>query len=660
MTVMEEYLVVTPRGTYRVPLDNDEAGTLIDLLDYYVGKGTATGPDTLRAMSRQQVQAQLGRPTLPEGTKTNPFPKPAVIIGDENGGGSFTRGWLSWQISSYQNKVMQAQMAAIEGLAPASAPSAPEGDTTPASPDADAEIAATEATAWTRGDRVWEGPGTADARVVIVTSRGIVTPSGWVQTGPLPSAADVQRFVLWHWKKKPSDLPQLWFTAEAMDGLGIDVEDADPDDIETVVAETFGCKVSWSQSGFFTCRWGVAAQAEETDQQSGAARSASLVFLPWLPLDPSDARPGDLGVAGIEGTATELPEDEDQAAPILAERIAWLCGLGEGVAPASRWSTVGAAYADVKRASSSIKKIKPGPVPSEVSASQSDIDPDMHEGKRPHKAKSDHIIVVTDQRSAYLPSAGGLQLGYGEPNRVTDPNPDELDKEKPPFGLWRVTTPPGCEIDGLDMRLPLPNGYMSRDEARTFWTTTRGAQHLIAPVDVGGAGLTPAELRIDAAWLWPQQTQLLRGWAAGLRDRLKEAIEQGRQDQVDMIKAMYKAYLGRSRSDKWNPRQAHHHQPVHYASIQADVRARALKFAVAIKDTYGWYPVAADVDAWVYWLPAFSECPDCSGDSCERCGGRGRIATDPYVLEEPSQYNGKYRIKEIERPGQQPEGGPGA
>ncbi len=678
---MEEYLVVTPRGTYRVPMDAEDAGTLIDLLDFYVDKGSAIGPDRLRALSRQQVLAKLGRPTLPEDKET-PFPDHAVVIGDENGDGAFTRGWLEWQITTYQDARMRAKTAAdeCEEAAPAPAdkpanahqvesdtetapngaanseelaPSAVSAAGTPENADQETPAAPE---AWKRGARVWEAPGSADERVVIVTSRGIASPSGWVQAPPPPSAADIQRFVLWHWRKKPPDMPQLWFTPEAMDHLGMDVEDADPDDVNTIVAETFGCKVSWSQSGFFTCRWGAAAAPDGADVEAAAARSASLVFLPWLPLDPSDARPGDLGVAGIEGQESELPEDEEQAAPILAERIAWLCDFGPGVMPGPRWSTVGAAFADVKRRASSIKQIKPGKLPGEVTASQSDLDPDIHEGKRPHKAKSDHIIVETDQRAAYLASASQLFLGYGEPSRVEHPDADVLSAQRPPFGLWRVTTPAGKNIDGLDMRLPMPNGYMSRDEQRTFWTTTRGAQHLISSVDVGGTGLTPAELQIDAAWVWPHQSQLLRQWAAGIRERLSEAIAGGRTDREAMLKAMYKAYLGRTRSNKWSPRQGHHEQPAHYASIQADVRHRALKFAVRIKNEYGWYPAAADVDAWIYWLPAQTACPDCDGQGCEHCGSTGHIATDPSVLEEPSQFNGKYRIKTIERPVQMPDG----
>ena len=94
-----------------MPLDSDEAGTLIDLLDYYVSKDVASGPDRLRAMTRQQVLAQLGRSTLPE-SKDNPFPESAIVVGEENGGGSFTRGWLPWQISTWQDDEMQARITA--------------------------------------------------------------------------------------------------------------------------------------------------------------------------------------------------------------------------------------------------------------------------------------------------------------------------------------------------------------------------------------------------------------------------------------------------------------------------------------------------------------------------------------------------------------------
>ncbi len=52
---------------------------------------------------------------------------------------------------------------------------------------------------------------------------------------------------------------------------------------------------------------------------------------------------------------------------------------------------------------------------------------------------SGHIIVRTDQRAAYLASAGQLQLGYG-PKRVADPGPNVLTSQQWPFGLWRVAS----------------------------------------------------------------------------------------------------------------------------------------------------------------------------------------------------------------------------
>lgn len=673
-----EYLITTPAGTYRLQSGTHDADDLIALLDHYISEGVLVGPELLRALSRQQVLAKLGRPTFPE-SKTNPFPGPAMVIGDDQATRGFTRGWLDGQITAWQDTRMQAVTAAEPehtatteppaAQPPAAETAAPDPEPEPepqpqqASGDSEAqtadeatetaehpgtetnprdnETAAPAVSSWQTGSRLWTGPGAADERVVLVSCRGVVTPSGWVLGPALPAPANVARFVAWHWRKKPSTLPQMWFTAEAMEAFGMAVEDADPAQVGDIVAETFGCTVSWHQSGFFTCRWGsqTTADGDGDTPAAGAGRSAQLVFIPWLPLDPSDARPGDLGVAGIENTETELPEDEEQAVQILAERIAWLCTLGDGVVPGSRWSTVGAAFADVKRRASTVKSIKAGPLPEEVRAAQSDLDPDLHEGKRPHHiSRSEVVVVETDQRAAYLASAGTLQLGYGTPTRVDRPDPELLVSQKPSFALWRVTTPAGSQIKDLDRRLPLPNEYMQWDEPRTFWTTTRGAQHLIAPIDNGGTGLAPEALGIDAAWIWPAQTQLLRGWATEIRNRLNEAIAEGRQDRIDMLKAMYKAYLGRTASAKWSPRMGHHHQPVHYAAIQADVRFRALRYAVGIRNAYGWYPVAADVDAWTYWLP---------------------LDTDLSVLEEEPK-NGKYRVKTAEYPPGFDQSGPAA
>lgn len=623
-----EYLITTPAGTYRIDSSTDEAGDLIALLDYYIGTAGGEGPGPLRALSRQQVLAELGRSTLPE-DREHPFPDPAVVIGDEEGGGAFTRGWLSWQISAWQDTRMAAltqtsgegaESGGIgadrgeqrDGVAGEQGPRAVGASTTVVDGD----------DRWAKGSRQWEAPGAADDRVAIVASRGVAVPSGWVLSSQQMSGEGVLRFINWHWPRRPEGLPQIWFTTEAMEIIGLPIEDADPKTVAEVVAETFGCRVSWHQAGYFTCRWG-------SEEGEAAGRSAQLVFLPWLALDPASARPNDLGVAGTIGTPTLLPDDEARAVPILAERIGWLATLGDGVVPASRWGTVGAVFADIKRRASSVKSIKACPLPVDVAATRSQqIDPDLHEGRRPRKARGEALKVETDQRAAYLASAEKLQFGYGEPIRVEYPDVERLEAQKKPAGLWQVTTPPGREL-GVHKRLPMPLGHMHWDEPRTFWTTTRGIEHLMAPVEKGGAGVAPAELNISAAWLWPYQHQLLRGWAAELKKRLKEAADEGREDREDMIKAMYKAYLGRMASDKWSGLQRHHQQPAMAAAIRADTRFRAMEFAVRVAESHGLYPVAADVDAWHYWVA-----PDFN------------LA----ALRDDSDNFGKYRIKAVEHP----------
>jgi hypothetical protein len=73
-----EYLVTTPAGTYRVesiPGVEDVISVLGDLVERRAIGGSAP----LLMLSRQQVLALLGRPTLPVG-KGNPFPASNVIM----------------------------------------------------------------------------------------------------------------------------------------------------------------------------------------------------------------------------------------------------------------------------------------------------------------------------------------------------------------------------------------------------------------------------------------------------------------------------------------------------------------------------------------------------------------------------------------------------
>ncbi|ORB77058.1 hypothetical protein, partial [Mycobacterium timonense] len=445
---------------------------------------------------------------------------------------------------------------------------------------------------WPVKSRQWtDTPIVADGRVAIITSRGIVKPYGAVIAGPMPSSDALHKFLVWHWGPKPKEQPQVWFTYEALTGVGVPMDNL-PDDLPGLVAETFQCEVTWSQSGWFTCRF--------TDHD-GNNRKAQIVLAPLLYLDPPPQRPGDMGVAGVEGTPTELPEDESEAVKILADRIAWLAGIGDaGLVPASRWATVGAQLLDRKRQSGRAKQIEACPLPTEVTVEAGgDLEPTLPVkwDNRPHRGRGDALDVQVDQRAAYLASAGQVELGFGKPKELRKIKVDVFHEQRPPFGLWRLNLPPAEQIDGMTTKLPLPHPHMSWKEPTTLWVTTRSIQHLTAPVEAGGAGLAVEELDITTAWVWPEQSRLLRGWADALRVKLHEAREADSLDYQQMIKAIYTTYLGRMASDKWAPYQRQHQQPAWYAAIRADTRFRALRYAAGIAAEHGLYPIAAELDA---------------------------------------------------------------
>lgn len=593
MTTTTYRLIDDAGRTYRIDADPETS----DILQWYIE--TKATPEPLVAMSRQQVVARVGRSAVP-----TDFPEPSVVIGDPSRETGFTRGWFEPTVKAWEERTLDTQ------------------DPEPAADDDSSAVTSDDGTSpslWPVKTRQWtDVPIVADGRVAIATSRGIVKPSGAVIAGPMPSAGDaLHKFLTWHWGAKPREQPQVWFTYEALVGLGVPMDNL-PDDLADLVAATFQCEVTWSQSGWFTCKF------TDHDQQT---RKAQLVLVPLLYLDPPPQRPGDMGVAGVEGTSTELPEDEAEAVKVLAERIAWLAGIGDaGLVPASRWATVSAQLLDRKRQSGRTKQIEACPLPTEVTVEAGELEPTLPVkwDNRPHRAREDAIDVQVDQRAAYLASAGQVELGHGKPKELQQIKVDVFHEQRPPFGLWRLNLPPAEQIDGLTTKLPLPHPGMSWTQPTSLWVTTRSIQHLTAPVESGGAGLAVQELDITTAWVWPEQSRLLRSWADALRVKLQEAREAERLDYQQMIKAMYTTYLGRMASDKWPPFQRQHQQPAWYAAIRADTRFRALRYAAGIAAEHGFYPIAAELDAWIYRLPA---------------------GTDPLILDEKSTANGKYRIK---------------
>lgn len=618
-----EVLLIRGGLTYRLV----EGDPDIDALVEHLVNDKAECIGKLKMLSRQQVTVRLGRATLPSN-----FIDEDCTIGDDRRETGFSRGWLESSVAAWE----AAQLADDTDESPEPADATPADkaaapkksrsragktgqaaavEEPPASPEPDPNAP------FPVKSQQWEGvPLSADGRILIMTSRGVLSPSGRTVAGPLPDGSALGTLLTWKWPRKPKGLPQFWFTYEALESIGFPTAADDGEDINAaeLVSSIFNCTVTYSQSGWFTCKFVVGPNEE---------RQAHIVIVPLLDTDPPQERPGDMGIAGWLDTDTELPEDELEAAQVLGRRMAWLAGLADDVVPASRWATVGAQVLDSVRTRSRVKGIEgcplPVPVAVETGGWLEPIVPPKWD-HRPHKKKGDRIDVEVDQRAAYLASAIQVKLGYGKPREPKRIDVGVFNGQKPPYGIWRLTVPAGNDIDGLSNQLPLPHPSMRWDQESTFWITTRGVQHLTAPVELGGAGLVWSELDIDSAWVWPDQSELLKTWADRLRVAMIEAKEAGREDYEDFIKGIYAAYLGRMSTDKWKPSQSEHQQPTWYATIIADTRWRAMRYARRIADTHNLYPVYSELDSWIYRVPA---------------------DTDLSIFDEDSTANGKYRVK---------------
>lgn len=628
---MDEHLITTGGRTYRVPAGDEDLDAYLAWLVSDRGEPVPAVVSTpVAALSRQQVFGRIRRAAIPSG-----FPEPDVVIGDtDRDSGGFVRGWLPATVQAWQDE--HDETASADTADTAGEPVGQAVDDADPSTD-------TDDGAWRMGARRWTGVGDrADKFVRILTSRGAVAPSGVVSAHKPLDARWLVGYVWKHWPQKPARTPQLWITAPALAAAGMSPPKRPPTtsaDLSDAVAKTFGCEVTSATAGWFTALF-------RDPEGGGEARRVHLVLLPFRWLDPASQRPNDEGMAGTRGAASGLPDDEadeDAAVAALGARIAWLAAMPVKtktheselpLLPAARPASIGAALLDVARQRErSPKRLEACPIPATVTAETPRLDPDLENWKNmPHTAKGDAVDVEVDQRSAFLGSSGHVQLGYGVP-RELKPDAGTFAQKKPPFGLWRVTTPPGASLDGLSRRLPLPHEYMAWESSATFWATTRAVEHLLAPVDDGGAGLSIAELAIDQAWVWPQQGTLLRGWTELLREALAAAQAGDDQFQTDLLKNVYKAFLGRMAGSQHPPGQRHYQQPVWVATIHADTRWRAMRYATATAATHGLYPIAArDIDTFVYRIPA---------------------DMDPQVLTEPPNAktglysNGSYRVKKI-------------
>lgn len=264
------------------------------------------------------------------------------------------------------------------------------------------------------------------------------------------------------------------------------------------------------------------------------------------------------------------------------------------------------------------------PLPDPVRVETPALEPGLRDWKAPTDLPHGEttVEVVVQQRSGLFASASTVELGVGGmpiERRVSDAAAVFGPKGKKPFGLWRVTVPPGRHL-GLDPRLPLPSQHMLWDSPSSFWSTTQGIESLTESVSSGGAGISPGNLEIDPlAWIWTSSVRVFSGrWGEAVRAALKKARAEGDQYQIDRITGCISEFLGEL--DSPPPHRRSYRQPAWAAAIRANMRRRAIRYATEIATRHSIYPIVTPADdTFIYRLPssvpatALAEDSDCNG-----------------------------------------------
>lgn len=576
-------------------------------------------PDaTLRVLNADAIEDHLDGP-MPED-----FPGAAIEVFGP-GGEVKEVGWLPEIVHTIKTTEPEPPEPEAEQQQPDLQKTAPIVDEPrPAENGATAATAQGQAKepAWTVGSRIWTDvlQEDVDTRMLIATSRGIVTPSGEVVSRPFAAREHLGMFVCkyTHWGIEPEDEDDKWdpqrvklaITPYALKAMGFEYDNILPSELDDVVSEAFGAKVTYSKSGWFTLKF-------PEQPSGGAARSAEVLLLPFVHLDPSKSRPNDRGIAGIVGKDTYLSADELKMAHTAGRRIGWLWKF-QGVTPGPRWSTVGATIAmrTMKKAKDGKwAAIEPAPIPPDVSKRGRLYSPWWVKSWKPAKPDNRYdglplARVQFDQQNAYLPSATGAFLGYGKPLWDNKPEISEFfwkENYTPPFALAKTTIAAGDQLPGMDEGLPLPIPGMRWDKEVTMWLPTVEIEHLLKPPEKGGWGLDPGSIRIDRTYRWPNQAQLLRGFGEQLRDALVRDRANGEEAFVDMNKAIYASFFGRTIAagdGQFDFPFLKFRQPVWCMTWQALTRHRAMAYAKRIRDNHKLYPVQVLVDAWFFDIPA--------------------------------------------------------
>ncbi|MDZ7910865.1 MAG: hypothetical protein U5O16_03375 [Rhodococcus sp. (in: high G+C Gram-positive bacteria)] len=475
----------------------------------------------------------------------------------------------------------------------------------------------------------------ADGHAVIVTAAGTYTPSGHTLTGPVDSIEKLDKLIRWATLTPLGAPAQIWIVGiEACEMLGWIIDPGSEDDVDdmeilrTRAAEELTTILHATLTPMLTAGWelrGEPGHVVHLSRTTGNFTSMVDIFIEpyvwtyWNKDFGWGNRVGDMGILGSPTAGTYLPDDDLPAARELGRRLAW-CAQHLGVLPGPTPARTGAAIVDkIKRdrtrSGKGIVVTAGGPVPPLDGEPRGDLEPAVGWTRIPdleELTEGATQLVSIDQRAAYLASAGMLEFGYGKPRHLRGEDAlDAAGQSKTPFGLWRVTLPPG-DMLALPPALPLPHPHMLADQPVQTWITTVSLDALQTSIADGGIGAELDDLDITEAWVYPQQGRALDKWAKTLREARKVAVDTGDTAMKRFIGACYKGYIGRMvNPDMWTAKQMqHHHQPLWRAAIIAHCRWRGRRVAMRIARDTGRWPLRTVTDSWVYPLPPGADIAD--------------------------------------------------
>lgn len=483
----------------------------------------------------------------------------------------------------------------------------------------------------------------ADSHAAIITEEGCFTPSGLPRRAgrSVESVEILAKLLTWLGLKPKGAVAQVYIVGvEACDILGWEIDPGSEDDFDSMKALREHAAAELAKAIRLTIGplndhgWFLRKNKSGKEKEPGhyinlerrtdgdGLMMVDVILEPYSWTYPYrdigwSGRIGELGIFGNPTAGTYLPDDAAEARRELGRRLHFSVEQ-LGVLPGPTPARTGAAIQDQvvrtrTRSGKGVVVTEAGPLPPLNDAPSGEIEPPVvwtRSSIDPAELENAAALVTIDQRAAYLASAGMLAFGYGTPQYVQGDVVARMVRKgkNAPFGVYRVTMPALRSLnlpDTLPPILPVVDPQRTDpDQPVNTWVTGISLDKLQAPVSDGGAGLDLDDLEVSEAWMWPSEGKALEAWKKRLAPARKLAVETGDAVMKRYIGVVYKAYIGRMHTDKWDDKFAHHSQPVWWAAIVAHCRWRGRSVAMENSRTHGLWPLHTATDSWVYAVPA--------------------------------------------------------